>query len=140
MTDNLFQDNVPRQPDVVQDPTPGQDSGAHYAPELPPQYADPQTTVAEQLAEAEAALARPAANLDIHGAPHFLRNVNGEEVCGQDGQPWPCATWGEIETGAHAAQGIDPAAQEVPTMAEAALAAGMDLDVFLNRLRQTRQQ
>jgi hypothetical protein len=139
MTDYEAND-VPREPEAVEDPTPEQDSVAHFAAEIPPEYAVPQRTVEEQLAEANATLARPAANLDVHGAPHFLRNVNGEEVCGQDGLRWPCPAWQEIETGAHVAQGIDPGAQEVPTMAEAALAAGMDLDEFLTRLRQNRQQ
>lgn len=32
-------------------------------------------------------------NLDDDDRPHFLRVVNGSEVCGQDGDPWPCPTW-----------------------------------------------
>jgi hypothetical protein len=33
------------------------------------------------------------ANLDERDRPHFLRNIGGEEVCGQDGEPWPCDTY-----------------------------------------------
>ena len=32
----------------------------------------------------------PAANLDDSDRPHFLRNIDGRELCGQDGQAWPC--------------------------------------------------
>lgn len=35
-------------------------------------------------------------NADKDDRPHFLRNVGGEEVCGQDGKPWPCAEWSRM--------------------------------------------
>ncbi len=37
-----------------------------------------------------AAVDTRAVNVDDQDRPHFLRNVDGEEVCGQDGKPWPC--------------------------------------------------
>ncbi|ROP40707.1 hypothetical protein [Saccharothrix texasensis] len=33
------------------------------------------------------------------GRPHFARNVNGTEVCGQDGDPWPCSGAAPLSTG-----------------------------------------
>lgn len=38
----------------------------------------------------------PAANLDANDRPHFLRNVDGLEVCGQDGQAWPCTEYRKL--------------------------------------------
>lgn len=35
-------------------------------------------------------------NADKDDRPHFLRNVGGEEVCGQDGEPWPCSAWSHM--------------------------------------------
>lgn len=110
-------------------------------PHLPPEYAHANPdAVVRQLAEQARQLAEPAGNLDAKGAPHFLRNVNGEEVCGQDGQPWPCDAWRQIGHQSARLEGLTPASQLLPTMAEAAAAAGMDLNEFEERLRQTRGQ
>lgn len=38
----------------------------------------------------------PATNLDTADRPHFLRNVDGREVCGQDGQDWPCDAYRDM--------------------------------------------
>lgn len=121
-------------------PEPSETAGTQ-APTLPPEFAraDP-NAVARTLAEQERQLAQPAGNLDAKGAPHFLRNVNGEEVCGQDGQPWPCDEWqGIAHRGAVLETGGERSSM-LPTMVEAAQAAGMDLAEFEARLRQTRGQ
>lgn len=68
-----------------------------------PRYelSDAETAVAVAAATADREqLARPPMNLDADDRPHFLRNVNGQEVCGQDGEPWPCPTWQGIESDA----------------------------------------
>lgn len=38
-------------------------------------------------------LPQEPANVDEWSEPHFLRNVNGQEVCGTDSDPWPCPTY-----------------------------------------------
>src|SRR5687768_4488732 len=47
------------------------------------------------------------ANLDEQDRPHFLRIVAGEEVCGQDGKPWPCDTYRAW---------VEEGSREVPTV------------------------
>lgn len=74
------------------------------------------------------ALTEEPANLDQWSRPHYLRNVNGVEVCGEDGEPWACATY---------RQWVDDAgrnlatAREIPpgatmTAEQAATALGVD--------------
>jgi hypothetical protein len=110
-------------------------------PHLPPEYAHADAdAVGRVLDEQARQLAQPAGNLDVKGAPHFLRNIGGEEVCGQDGQPWPCDAWRQIGHQSARLEGLSPASQLLPTMTEAAAAAGMDLGEFEERLRQTRGQ
>jgi len=42
-------------------------------------------------------MSRPPSNVDYSNRPHFILNVEGREVCGQDGMPWPCEWWtGEV--------------------------------------------
>ncbi len=42
-------------------------------------------------------MSRPPSNVDYSNRPHFILNHEGHEVCGQDGQPWPCTWWtGEV--------------------------------------------
>lgn len=60
----------------------------------------PPPTELERIEQAEAAELeavrlqhQPPGNLDDSDRPHFLRTANGVEVCGQDGEPWPCETW-----------------------------------------------
>lgn len=109
-------------------------------PQLPPQYQNEgfQETVQQQVAAARAQLAQPASNVDIHGAPHFLRNVDDVERCGQDGEDWPCTAFRGMAEEARRAQFATDALSVPPTMAEAAQAAGMDPVEFQARLRQTR--
>lgn len=111
------------------------------SPSLPPEYAyaDP-AAVQQQLDEQAERLAQPAANVDMVGMPHFLRNVNGEEVCGGCGNAFPCPAYGAMTRQSALLEGLAPAAELLPTMTEAAQAAGMDLDEFAARLRQTRRQ
>jgi hypothetical protein len=65
-------------------------------------------------------------NLDDQSRPHFLRTVSGVEVCGQDGDPWPCATWSrwvqeqEVPTAAPIPDGA------IMTTTDAARALGVD--------------
>ena len=127
--------NVPRDPDSPRPEVTEQGVTPFLPPEFESLDAD---TLNRVLAEQAALLAQPAANLDPMGAPHFLRNVAGEEVCGQDGQPWPCVSWRGIADRQTLTEGLSPEALLVPTMAEAAAAAGMDLAEFEAALRQTR--
>lgn len=65
----------------------------YTAPEEPPGDPVPTATYVDDVAERETLerlLAEKAANADTSDRPHFLRNVDGREVCGQDGQTWPC--------------------------------------------------
>lgn len=48
-----------------------------------------------QAREAADALGRPS-NVDAQDRPHFLKVMGDNEVCGQDGDPWPCPTWREL--------------------------------------------
>lgn len=111
-------------------------------PALPPQYANEgfQISVAQQVEEQRRQLAQPAGNV-FKGAPHFLRNVNGEEVCGQCGDAFPCESYRAITD----QQALDQATPvggtgllTPPTMAEAAAAAGVDPTTFAERLRAFR--
>lgn len=43
-------------------------------------------------------LSEPSANIGRDDRPHFLRTVDGKDVCGQDGKPWPCPEWEHGET------------------------------------------
>jgi hypothetical protein len=114
------------------------------APSVPPQYADTgfQESVAEQVAAQRAMLAEPAGNVDIKGAPHFLRVVDGSEVCGQCTEPFPCTAYRELADRQLVGQQTSPtgvaSSLVPPTMAEAAAAAGMPIDEFMRRLRATR--
>jgi hypothetical protein len=82
----------------------------------------------------ELQLAQPITNVDLSDRPHFILNNAGVEVCGQDGEPWPCQWWtGEVEPTAleHSTGQQAPAAPPTPTreqMVEAARALGMDPD------------
>ena len=56
----------------------------------------PTATYVEDTGEREMVerlLEEQASNADAEDRPHFLRNVDGAEVCGQDGQSWPCDTY-----------------------------------------------
>lgn len=130
-----------QRPPAEPEPQPFTEVESVAQPEIPPEFVglsddDVQTALREQRER----LARPAGNVDIHGAPHFLRNVDGVETCGQDGKPWPCGSALAMADEQHILQGIAPAVQLLPTMAEAAEAAGLDLAEFEERLRQTRRR
>lgn len=62
-------------------------------------------------------MSQPPTNVDFSNRPHFILNVEGREVCGQDGMPWPCEWWtGEVNPTAEAhsagaiAEGVEPEA------------------------------
>lgn len=80
-------------------------------------------------------------NLDDARRPHFLRSVNGEEVCGQDGNPWPCATWSSWVAESDAVPTARPVADGATmSSAEAAEALGVDpqeLALFLASRNRT---
>lgn len=120
------------------------------APSLPPggqPAAFPDTDALQAVQDLQrAALAQPAGNV-IRDAPHFLRNVDGDEVCGQDGKPWPCPEYQAIERRNEflAVDGpgtgrLPEAIPTPPTMAEAAAAAGVDVEVFAARLDAMRRR
>lgn len=103
-------------------------------PSIPLEYQDEgfQRSVSEQVAAQRAQLAQPAGNIGPDGAPHFLRLVDGSEVCGQDGQPWPCDQAQAMAASARQAEfgewpgGVPVEAPKLVTLEEAALAAGMN--------------
>lgn len=111
-------------------------------PTLPPQYRseDFQLSALQQVAAAREALAQPAGNVDIQGAPHFLRNVNGVELCGSCGTDFPCDAYRGMSEERQRAEFGRTLLQMPPTMAEAALAAGMSQEEFRGRLQQARRQ
>lgn len=143
----------PPNPVVEQDET--ERPGA--APSLPPQHAEAMSAQGEQLQQAildqvdaqRAQLAQPAGNIGGDGAPHFQRLLpDGAEVCGQDGQPWPCeeargiaeaarrTEFGTMPVGEIAADG----SPQLLTFEEAARAAGVNPEQFaaqVQRLRRT---
>lgn len=107
-------------------------------PTLPPVYDDDMvTSVLAQVDQQRAQLAQPAGNIDIHGAPHFQRSIDGVDVCGQCAQPWPCVGWQQISQALLVEQGgTNPQSGPVLlTLEEAAAAAGMDPAEFSDRLR-----
>lgn len=82
-------------------------------------------SAADLPADARTAPSEPT-NLDDASRPHFMRSVNGVEVCGQDGDPWPCPTWstwvqtGDVPTAAPLPEGA------TMTAPQAARALGVD--------------
>lgn len=124
--------------------TPDQAEWDVAQPTLPPEYVTtPGDALAEQVAAQRAQLVQPGSN-EFRGAPHFMRYVDGREVCGQDGEPYPCAAIRSmIETKLveqQTPQNGQDAPLVPPTMAEAAAAAGLTLDEFMERLRASRDQ
>lgn len=101
------------------------------APAVPVQYtAEFQDSVAEQLAQQRAQLAQPAGNVDIHGAPHFMRVADGVELCGQCGEEWPCEGWKRMAAAGEAGRAFGPTTLDqpvsrLPTFEQAAAAAGL---------------
>ena len=71
---------------------------------------------------------------NMHGdGPHFARTVDDHPelgtVCGQDGQPWPCAAWQGLTRPPDA----EPA-EETTTLAAVAEATGMTVEELRARL------
>ena len=88
--------------------------------------------VAEQVATERDEQSLRIANMGRDGATHFLVNVEGAEVCGSCGTPFPCASWtGEIEPRNTA----DSSGQPVPDEDKARALAEL-LGVDLERARQ----
>jgi len=66
----------------------------------------------------------------VDGAPHFIRNVEGQpEVCGQDGETWPCAAWRKLSQ-------PDPDPTGTVSLEQAARAAGMTPEELQRRLTE----
>lgn len=57
------------------------------------QAAQTEREVAEQVVTVRGEQALNIANMGQDGAPHFLVNVEGKEVCGSCGKPFPCPSW-----------------------------------------------
>lgn len=49
--------------------------------------------VADQVATVRDEQSQKIANMGLDGAPHFLINKDGQELCGSCGAPFPCGTW-----------------------------------------------
>ena len=119
-----------------------------YDPTHRPEHRDAPVTVPELVAPTlpgrdgaqavEASVApvpsRPSVEPVVEGRladrPHFLRNVDGEEFCGQDGEPWPCREY-QRTVGQVAQVTASPELVDVET---AANAAGVPLPEFRARL------
>jgi hypothetical protein len=64
------------------------------------------TTQAAVRTEHRRLLSEPSANVGRDDRPHFMRTVEGKgDVCGQDGESWPCPEWEHGET-ARAAEAL----------------------------------
>lgn len=92
----------------------------------------------------EEMLATKAANLDGNDRPHFLRNIDGREVCGQDGDPWPCDTYRTMLADDQQGHAVSSAA-DTPHVLEELLArhaeqAGISQEQLLANLLERRQQ
>jgi hypothetical protein len=128
---------------------------AFELPSLPPEFeSGPQgdelaESIRKQIEASRQQLAEPAGNVDVVGAPHFLRVLpGGEEVCGQDGQAWPClparglaeqarqVQFGDLPAGQLASDG----SPELLTFEEAAKAAGVDPVQFAAEVQRIRGQ
>jgi hypothetical protein len=109
-------------------------------------YELPDPAVMAELAEAQEAEQRTAqqvvtvrdeqslniANMAQDGAAHFLVNVEGREVCGACGKPFPCPTWTEeIEPRNTAESSGQPVPDEDKAQAVAAL-----LGISMEQARQ----
>lgn len=107
--------------------------------------------VRAQVDQQRAQLAQPAANVGSDNRPHFQRIIPGnkerpaQEVCGQDGQPWPCdqalgiaaqVQAQEFPVGEIAADGTP----QLLTFEEAARAAGVDPVEFAAQVQRYRRQ
>lgn len=110
-------------------------------PVVPEEYtAEFQDSVAEQLEKQRAQLAQPAGNVDIQGAPHFMRVVDDVELCGTCGESFPCAGWQAMAKAGEASvlPGVTPMdgpALPLPTFEEAAQALGLTADQLMNLAR-----
>lgn len=61
-----------------------------------PQVAELEARTAEQVATVRDEQSLAIANLGLDGAAaHFLVTRDGEELCGGDGETWPCRAWTE---------------------------------------------
>jgi len=103
---------------------------------LPPDreaIADPAPVIANVPPEARPP-AEPVVSGRMEDRPHFLRNVDGVELCGQDGEPWPCTeylrTMAQVEATLPGYSGSSmqvgaPTGVELVPLVEAAAAAGL---------------
>lgn len=67
---------------------------------------------------------------EVDGKLHFIRNVEGQpEVCGQDGEPWPCAAWRKLSQ-------PEPDPTGTVSIEQAARAAGMTPEELQQRLAE----
>lgn len=108
-------------------PLPDPDAGAELwrADEI-------EVEVAEQVATVRDEQSLNIANMARDGAAHFLINVEGQELCGSCGQPFPCSSWrGDIEPRNQAESSGQPVPDEDKARAVAEL-----LSVSIEEARQ----
>jgi hypothetical protein len=106
----------PEEPDFVH--VEANDAGA-YLPDggqYPlPELSDAEATALEERTAAQVLTVRDElsltiANLGADQVAHFIANVDGREVCGGDGEPWPCQAWiDEVQPAAVQASADTPA-------------------------------
>lgn len=115
---------------------------APAVPTAPTEYtADFQDSVAEQLAKQREQLAQPAGNVDIKGAPHFMRVVDDVELCGTCGESFPCAGWQAMARAGEATvlpgvTSVDSVRGTLPTFEQAAAAIGISPEELAELGRQ----
>lgn len=111
-------------------------------PAAPPEYTPEfQDSVNEQLEKQRAQLGQPAGNVDIKGAPHFMRVVDGVELCGTCGESFPCAGWQAMARAGEATvlpgvTQVDNVRGTLPTFEAAAAAVGISPEELADLGRQ----
>lgn len=107
-------------------------SAEAYPAPTPQEVADVERETAERIATVRDEQSLNIANMGTDGAAHFLVNVEGRELCGSCGTPFPCEKWsGEIEPRNTAESSGQPVADEDKARSVAEL-----LGVSLERARQ----
>lgn len=84
-------DTPPTSPDLGDTPAP-----ALIRTEPSPVELEALDGLAQRVTEHRRLLGQRATNLDDQNRPHFLRNVDGDERCGQCGEPWECPSYAAL--------------------------------------------
>jgi hypothetical protein len=72
----------------------------------------------------------PVVSGRMHDRPHFIRNVDGVELCGQCAQPWPCPQY--VQDHPEALASSTPSG--LVELADVATATGLTVEELRSRL------